>query len=100
MYLTFYVAILLAYLLREVETRRWLNLLDIVGGEISNLKVGSKEVGGIEVGGKEVGSKEVGSKEVGSKEVSGFPVDFVRVLLWCSAIFDKEYFSIYFLKLY
>jgi hypothetical protein len=37
---------------------------------------------------------------VGSKEVSGFPADFVIVLLWCSAISDKECFSIYFLKLY
>jgi len=52
------------------------------------------------VGSKEIGGKEVGGKEAGSKEVSGFLADFVIALLWCSAIFDKECFNIYFLKLY
>ena len=45
-------------------------------------------------------SREVGGKEAGSEEVGGFLVDFAIVLLWYSARFDKEYFSIYFLKLY
>jgi len=42
----------------------------------------------------------VGSKKAGSKKVGGFPADFAKALLWCFARSDKEYFSIYFLKLY
>jgi len=42
----------------------------------------------------------VGGKEAGSKEVGRFPADFTKALLWCSARSNKEYFSIYFLKLY
>ena len=91
MYLTFCAAILLAYLLREVEAQRGLNFLEVIG---------DKEIGGLKVGSKEVSSKEVGGKEVSSKEVSGFPADFVIVLLRYSAISNKECFSIYFLKLY
>ena len=71
MYLIFCAAILLAYLLREVEAQWQLNFLKAVGGETSSLKVG----------GKEVGSREVGSKEAGSKKVSGFPADFAIALL-------------------
>ena len=61
MCLIFYVVILLACLLREVEAWQGLNFLEVVGGEISSLKAGGKEVG--------------------SKEVSGFPADFIIVLL-------------------
>ena len=64
-------------LLREVEVRRGLNFLKVVGDEeISGLKAGGEEASG-----KEVGGKEVGGKEVGSKEVSGFPADFIITLL-------------------
>ena len=62
--------------------------------------MGNKEVGNKEAGDKEAGGKEVGSKEAGSEEVNGFLADFVKALLWCFARSDKEYFSIYFLKLY
>ena len=64
------------------------------------MKVGGEKADGKKIDGKEVGSKEAGSKEAGSKKVSGFLVDFAIALLWCFARFDKECFSIYFLKLY
>jgi len=56
----------ISLLLKRSRSIIIIKLLEVVGGEISGLKVGSKEAGG---------------KEVGSKEVSGFPADFVIVLL-------------------
>ena len=58
------------------------------------------EVLGGSIDGKVVYNKDIGSKGAGSKKINRSLADFALSLLLSSTKSYKEYFSIYFLKLY
>ena len=90
----FILAAFLAYFLRKEDKRALLSLfLEVLGS-------GSREADGKEADGEETNGKVVYGKDTSNEKVRGFLADFTLSIFLSSTKSYKEYFSIYFLKLY